>query len=338
MKKRLLRGLKWTAIYTVVTFVFFEGLLWILGYRPYTNNDYHVDSSPELPYIGDSQLGIRLNEGQYTLTLNNAVTFKATHLANGQRKIPKSGVDSLPELLFLGCSYTYGYGVNDAESFPALIQKKHTGWNVQNAAVVGYGTAQHLLQLKKRLKKDPPKCVIVSLSSVHFIRTVLSQQYRANLRIGYRRSSDQVDNRMSTARFPYMRKCGKIEYQGWNGMYPEIWGRYWLASANFLQLQYDSAKEPNCDAVDITKCILEEMAELCEKHDVSFGVICLDNSPETRQLQQRVTSIPWKNIGFSFKNKVLTHLPHDSHPNAKGHQKIAADAMAFIEKQMHDDQ
>lgn len=337
MKKRLLNTLKWTAIYSVVTLLFLEILLRILGYRPYSNDDYKVSSTPSKPYVADNEFGIRLNEGVFTLTLNNAVKFTATHQSNGERKTPGSVKSDAPEILFLGCSFTYGYGVNDEETFPAIIQKKHEYWSIRNAAVVGYGTTQHLLQLRERLDKNPPECVILSLSSVHLMRTVLSRRYRSNLRIGYRRSSGEVDDRMKGARFPYMTECGKVEYQEWESMYPEIWGRYWLATSNFLQMRYDQMQEPDCDPVEITACILTEMRELCEKKGVKFGVICLDSNHETAAVKEKVPEIPWKNVGFSFKSKRFTHLPHDSHPNQKGHRKIARTILPFTEKLMNDE-
>lgn len=337
MKKRLLNTLKWTAIYAVATLLFLEILLRILGYRPYANHDYKVSSTPSKPYIADKTFGIRLNEGVFTLTLNDAIEFTATHQANGERKVPGSELSDNPEILFLGCSFTYGYGVNDDETFPAIVQKKHKDWRISNAAVVGYGTTQHLLQLRERLEQNPPECVILSLSSVHFMRTILSQQYRANLRIGYRRSSGEVDDRMKGARFPYMTECGKIEYQDWETMYPEVWGRYWLATSNFLQIRFDQIKTPDCNPVEITACILKEMAELCEKKGVTFGVICLDSNHETASLQKRIPEIPWKNVGFSFKSKRFTHLPHDSHPNQRGHRKISRTILPFIEKLVDDE-
>lgn len=308
-----------------------EALLWVVGYRPYSNDDYKVNSSPDYPYIADNELGVRLNKGIYNITLNDAVKFKATHQNNGERKVPSSGLNDGPEVLFLGCSYTYGYGVNDDESFPARIQESHSDWNIRNAAVVGYGTTQHLIQLRERIKKNPPECVVLALSSVHLIRTVLSQQYRSNLRIGFRRSSAKVDTRMKGARFPYMNRCCKVSYQNWETMYSEITGRYWFATANFLQIHYDNIKEPDCDPVEITSCIIKEMAQLCKEKNISFGVICLDTNHKTAKIEQKLKAIPWKNVGFSFKSKKYTHLPHDSHPNQKGHKKIAATIDPFIQ-------
>ena len=116
MKKRVISGLKWTLIYTLATFILLEGLLWIMGHRPYHNTDYKVTSYPKNPYIADRNLGIKLNEGTYRFTLNDAVKFEATHLENGQRLIPSADIGLQDNVVFLGCSYTYGYGVNDNES------------------------------------------------------------------------------------------------------------------------------------------------------------------------------------------------------------------------------
>ncbi|MCR9171124.1 MAG: hypothetical protein NXI10_01425 [bacterium] len=338
MKKRILSALKYTLIYSVITFVLLEGLLWILGYRPYANTDYEVHSSPKNPYVADAKLGIQLNPGTYHFTLNKKVKFTATHSDNGQRFIPGADANQTENVVFLGCSYTYGYGVNDNASFAAIAQQEHPEWNVENTAVVGYGTAQHLLQLRDQLKENEPKAVILCLSSVHFIRTVLSQHYRSNLRIGYRRSSSDVDGRMSGARFPYFDDySGKAKFASWEELYSEIPGRYWSASINFIQHIRDRSNEPQCDAVDITAYLIREMQALCKAKGVPFGVVCLDTNHETAELHEKLKGVAWKNVGFSFKSKKYTHLPYDSHPNAKGHQKIAQSVVPFIEKLVADE-
>lgn len=336
----MLTGIKWTLLYAVITFILLEGFLWVLGYRPYRNHDYRVDSTPQTPFVADEKLGIQLNEGTFDFTLNDAVRFTATHLDNGMRKIPGSPVGNDSSILFLGCSYTYGYGVNDHESFPAIAQSRHPEWNVENKGVVGYGTTQHLIQLRDRLKisineVSCPKCVVLCLSSVHFIRTVLSKQYRSNLRIGYRRSSSNMDDRMNGARFPYIDNTQLVvKYADWASLYNEVPGRYWLASANFLQGLLQRSRESKCDPVKVTAAIIEAMHALCSSKNIPFGVACLNTSHETKKLQGLVKNIAWINVGFSFKNKSLTHFPHDSHPNAAGHAKIAVSVIPFIENML----
>jgi lysophospholipase L1-like esterase len=338
MKQRTISILKYTLIYTVITFVLLEGLLWIMGYRPYANTDYEVHSTPKNPYVAHDYLGIQLNPGTYQFTLNKKVKFKATHLENNQRLISHSKLNQREKVTFLGCSYTYGYGVNDDESFAAITQRKHPEWKVENKAVVGYGTAQHLLQLREMLKQESPQCVILCLSSVHFIRTVLSQNYRANLRIGYRRSASNIDDRMDGARFPYFDDySGKVKHDTWDELYSELPGRYWSASINLVQNLRDKSLEPKCNAVDITAHLIREMKRLCDQKGIPFGVICLDTNHETAALQQKLENVNWENVGFSFKSKKYTQLPYDSHPNAKGHKKIAQSVIPFIENLLKDE-
>ena len=216
---------------------------------------------------------------------------------------------------------------------PALAQEKHPEWNVQNKAVVGFGTAQHLLQLRQLLQNESPKCVVLGLSSVHFIRTVLSEKYRANLRIGYRRSSSDIDNRMVGARFPYFNdKSGKAKHVSWNNLYYELPGRYWSASINFVHGILERQRETTCKPVEVTASLIREMQQICKEKNIPFGVICLDTSGETKALKKVMKNVPWKNVGFSFKKKKYTHLPHDSHPNSAGHKKIAGSVIPFIEK------
>ena len=335
MKRKLFSTLKLTLIYVLITFALVEGVLWVMGYRPYHNNDYRVVSSPKDPYIADEKLGIQLNEGVFNFVLNEKIKFTATHDSNGNRVIPSNNHDSNEKVVFLGCSYTYGYGVNDNESYPAITQEKHPEWNVQNTAVVGYGTAQHLLQLRELLENDSPVCVILGLSSVHFIRTVLSQKYRAHLKIGYKRSSSDVDKRMDGAKFPFFDDCsGKVKYASWNSLYSELSGRYLSASINFVQGILERNRESKNDPVDVTAAIIKEMQTLCKEKGVAFGVACLDTSKETKALKRKLKDVAWNNIGFSFKQKKYTHLPYDSHPNANGHEKIAASVIPFIEKLM----
>ena len=338
MKKRIVSKLTSGLLYVLITFALVEGVLWIMGYRPYYNTDYEVISSPQNPYVAHETLGIQLNVGSYAFTLNKGVKFSATHLDNGQRLIPGANSERKDNILFLGCSYTYGYGVNDSESYPALIQSKQPQWNIENTAVVGYGTAQHLLQLRNRLQSgETPQCVVLGLSSVHFIRTVLSEQYRANLRIGYRRSSSNIDDRMDGANFPFFDDCsGKVKQASWKDLYAELPGRYWSATINFIQGILERSRETQCDPIEITACIILEMHTLCQEKEIPFGVICLDTSHETKELKKQLKGVPWKNIGFSFKKKKYTHLPYDSHPNAAGHKKIAGSVLPFIEKLLHE--
>jgi lysophospholipase L1-like esterase len=77
--------------------------------------------------------------------------------------------ESLPDrpILFLGDSFTVGYGVNDGEEFPALVQKaleKRYGKNqipVVNAGLAGNGNGQWVKFLRREGKKYNPRLVVL---------------------------------------------------------------------------------------------------------------------------------------------------------------------------------
>lgn len=325
MKKKRLIYIKRIVYYPLLTFICFEFALLILGYRRYQTEPYKVEAEPENAYIADPKLGIALNPGTYQITLNDSVQFSATHTATGERFVPHTKVDTAEvEITLLGCSFTYGYGVNDDETFAALLQKKHPDWRIRNEAVIGYGTVQSYLQLQQIIAEGKTDVVLLNFSSYHFMRNVLSQAYRKNLKIGYAHSARPVDSLMQTAQFPYITDCdGTVKYAGWEDMHENWAGREWLATVNWLQTFYERYLDAQTDPVELTRCLIQKMHEDCTAAGIQFGVVCLDHSSETEKLKNELNQVPWQDVGFDFTDPKCTHLPYDSHPNANGHVKIA---------------
>lgn len=331
MNNKLKITLKLLIVYPLVLLLCFEIALRILGYSHFHNDDYSIKSKPSNAYIGHKDLGIQLNPGRYSISINKKVNFIANHEEGNHRLVPGNANPDSADVLFLGCSFTYGYGVYDNQNFPALIQKQFPENSVQNSGVIGYGTVQSLMQLKEVLKKGNLKAVLLNFSSFHFIRNGLSQQYRSNLKIGYERSSSNVKNEMKTARFPYKLKCdSNIKFERWDDMYSNAFGRSWLASVNWIQSAYDNYADQDNDDLDVTVCLMKEMNELCKKQGVEFGVVFLDSTKETKKLRSRIKNIKTLKVDFNFKSKKLTNLPYDSHPNKRGQELIAGKINPFL--------
>ncbi|MEO0338256.1 MAG: hypothetical protein AAF242_03485, partial [Bacteroidota bacterium] len=252
--------------------------------------------------------------------------------------VPGAPDTTLAEILMLGCSYTYGFGVHDEECFTTLLQKEHPKLKFYNLGVIGHGTVQSSMQLRKWLDKRKPQAVILTFSSYHFMRNTLSPQYRSNLKIGYNRSSNTVDNQMSTAQFPFLSSCNDtIQHAAWETIYQPWLGREWFASVNFLQTNYDLYKADFANQIAVTACLIEEMAELCESKGISFGLACLDAGPGTTQLKAKLADIPWIDVGFDFSNKTLINYPYDEHPNKNGHQLIAKHVQVLLQSLLFSD-
>lgn len=309
----------------------------ILGYEPFKNNDYSVVAEPENAFVGHPQLGIQLRPGVFQITLNKGLTFQAHHLDANSRQVSGCPDPTNPDILFLGCSFTYGFGVNDDQHFTSLLQKKHPDLSFQNAGVIGYGSVQSLLQLKELVKTRSLKAVVLNFSSFHFMRNTLSRQYRSNLKIGYARSSRQVEHQMIRARFPYQASCGgNIEYAPWAEIYENWRGREWLASINWIQTTYDHIREDLSAQIETTACLIREMATICQEYHIPFGVACLDATPETEVLKTKLSAVPWVDVDFDFSDHSLINHPSDSHPNPAGHQRIAEKMEPFLTKLLHE--
>jgi hypothetical protein len=331
MRKGTKAWLRNLLYYPIMAFCCLEIALRILGYESFQNEDYSVKSSPENAFVGDATLGIRLNAGEYRTTVNGGLTFGATHLATNSRLVVGNAKPDSSDVVFLGCSFTYGFGVNDGENFTSLLQNKFPKWNFQNAGVIGYGSVQSLLQLRELVEKQPLEAVVLNFSSFHFMRNTLSPQYRANLKIGYGRSSTNVENQMNEAKFPFKMACGnEIQQVSWSEIYENWWGREWLASVNWWQTSYDYFQEDLPKQIEITACILNEMNTICQENNIRFGIACLDSTPETDLLKSKLAELNWLDVGFDFTNEKLTNHPFDSHPNGLGHRQIAGKIEPFL--------
>lgn len=306
----------------------------IVGYRPYKNLDYKVRSSPAYPFKGSEEFGFQLNEGKFNITLNNKVSFTANHSKNGCRVSSNdSNFKLLENTVFLGCSFTYGYGVNYEETFASKIQAENDDIVIKNYAVPGYGTVQSLLQLPIILKEKSVSNVVLCISSYHLMRNTLSQEFRSNLRIGFANSSSEIENSMKGARFPYVRDTSlQILYENWDEIYKNLPLREYLASVNFIQNTRDRIQDEQIKDIEITSRMIDEMYRMCQEKGVKFMVVCLDDSEEMSIIEKSLNQIPWLNVSFNFNSKSLTFLPFDSHPNAKGHSYIHQKVSPFLKE------
>ena len=89
----------------------------------------------------------------YRLRPNNECTFSNVEFSNKIRTNSIGNRDdeaslSKPDVICLGDSYTMGWGVEQNESFPALIEK-NTGLKVLNAGMSSFGTVRELRKLSK---------------------------------------------------------------------------------------------------------------------------------------------------------------------------------------------
>lgn len=306
----------------------FELALWVLQYRPYRQKAYEIQSTPELCLISHPTLGFGLNPGAYSVTINDGLSYTVTHGLDSLRVTSAKALpDSLPECWLLGCSYTYGMGVNDEETFAWLLQEAHPEFRVRNFGVPGFGTVQSYLQLKRLLASgETPTNVILNYADFHDERNVLAPRYRHALSVGFRGADSTINDVMEGSRIPFASMNGEslqLQSVAWDSLYQDWRGRSTFASVNFWQTFSDNIHQYDLAPRKTTILLIREMDSMCRNRQIPFAVMGLTQTKETESLLQTLDSlgISTQDISVDLQDSTYNHLPYDSHPNALAHRE-----------------
>lgn len=330
MKKRL----KYLGFLFLITPICFELALRFLGFSAYEQFPYTIESSPRFCIEKSAKLGFSLGEGTFEVTINKGLIYKATH-QDGKRITRSHSLKySLDQVFLMGCSYTYGMGVNDSASFPFLVQSRLTKQNIQNFGVPGYGTVQSYLQLKNEIASGTiPKVVIVNFCDFHHERNSLTPRYRLSLEMGFQRSNPAVRKQISTSKFPYI-EIKTIKYAPYSDIYTVWAGRETFASINYFQTRNDDRATANIDLEKNSLLIFGKLKELCNKNGIHLIVTGLTQTKQTNQFLTllRKMGIDTRDISIDLNAKKYNSLPFDSHPNALAHAHFAEKIVQILEE------
>ncbi len=256
--------------------------------------------------VPDDRYGWRL-EPNASATISNP-DFSVTHTTNarGHRVVP-GRPDEGPVVTIMGGSFTMGTGVEDHESYPAVLQQEY--WphcRVRNLACEGYGTAHAVLLLREILEEAPrPDLVIYAWIHHHLSRNDRRESWLEMLdRFG--------------AESPYFAlNDGDLLYQG--------------------TIDADQAlddDDPNLVTREFrkTRAMLEEMRDLCRAREIPLVVVLLPWG-RTRQVivvNDRIVGF-CRNLGIRHVNLSREaaladpdlYYPNDNHPMPQWHRLAA---------------
>lgn len=216
------------------------------------------------------------------------------------------------EILFLGCSFTFGLGVEDEETFPYLLGARYwTDYKVYNLSTPGWGTAHAYLNLIAWLEVHPtPAAVIYGWIPPHKTRNYIRADWVKHLgRPWDSQESEFLIN--DQRRHPHFEvEEGELVFQGTVG--PE-----------------DVDEDPP-DLLDreisVTQSFVREMAAECEKAAVPFVFLDLpvedqprDDIPTYLSEVLSASNILYVDARDSFRGI----LEGDGHPNADTYRAIA---------------
>lgn len=237
-----------------------------------------------------------------------------------------------PEVLFLGDSYTMGWGVDREDSFVALFEK---GTNVSalNAGISSYGTARERI-LMDRLKLDSCKVVFIQYCSNDLVENYMFSRNGGQL-------APERDLKEGYELYARMNVLFKNYYP-----FKHV---YWLfrgtmmytGFADWLNSMQKSGKtEAGEESVgdDHGVYLDKVLRSVRERYHGEIVLYDLDSAyPEelTRQLE-KVAATPELNIHWLDMSKIglepTDYFLLDPHINVLGHRKVAETLISFIKE------
>lgn len=99
--------------------------------------------------------------------------------SDGARLVPGAPARA-PEVGLFGCSFTFGEGLDDADTLAARLQSRLPELRIRNYGVRGHGTAQHALMLDRVLTRTRQRVCVLGFVPDHVRRTAMPYSLMAS--------------------------------------------------------------------------------------------------------------------------------------------------------------
>lgn len=304
-----------------------EGAAAVYDARRSANGGLTSEYSPRSLTRPDHELGYALNPGarvSATRKWSDSTLFRVTYTITDAGVRRTRGNPLGDTWLFMGCSFTFGEGVEDDETLPARFSEQ-LGWkaNVVNLSATGYG-AHHMLRLLETGRLGgvgpPVKHVIYQAIPQHVERAVGRAPWDLD-GPSYRISGDSI-------RFagPFHGSAG---IRAVHILRMSDLGR-------LLDRRY-RAMPPSDAEIDLYARIVEKAAALTEKKlGAQFSILFWDDDANrtTKRIFDRLvsTGLPVIRTTSFLTRRELDSLrfPHDNHPTPEAYRRLAAGLAAYF--------
>lgn len=275
-----------------------------------------VSSDPENCMLPDTTWGYRYAEGTCTFTSGNGFSFSATHNADGFRQLynQKFPAPDSPEvkIALAGCSFTYGQGVKDEETFAWKWARTWPNAYISNYSLPGYGTVQALQTLRHLIRAgQKPDYFVLVHGSFHQERNTFSAAFQQKLI-----SAGDKASQYEFLKFEPLGEEYEIQHVKHEPVkYPlrEYSGFMEFMEERKVQSLANPEKEQKAQQM-----LFDRIFRMCESRNIQFVLLSLDECPEAHQFWV-LHHMPFGELNFDFSNPEMTLMPLDPHPSAKGH-------------------
>lgn len=243
---------------------------------------------------------------------------------------------SKKRMLVLGDSYGWGFGVEHAERFDEILERRYTDWEIINASVSGYGTDQQFLYLRDKGMAYNPDVVLLLFHANDFSNNAAAEQYWYN-KSHFSLSRDRLE--LHNTPVPKATLKQKVDrfLLGRTYFYGKVygrWGRPILRKVDRKIRGTDKRKRKESDnGYMLTTFLIKALHELSSEHDAHFVLVSIpmneDKKAKLREVSKAL-NIPYLALDEHFAAlKSPVTFPHDGHWNSYGHA-AAAEAIGHL--------
>lgn len=302
-----------------------------MGVKPWQMREVNIQVDPGGRFFTKHpSLGYTHIPGQYKVTLDSDYSFQVSHLPNTLRithpLASYDGSNQKPEIWVFGCSFTYGWSLNDEQTYPWLLQERLPEYEIINFGVNGYGTMHSLIQLRQALESTkPPKVVVLAYADFHDERNTFIRMWRKMV---------APMNKLGPLAQPYARlgSDGNLRYSLAEVEYTAFPLMGHSALVHFLEGLWNRAEHKLHRSHKVSEALVMEMASLARKHNVKFVLASI--APDRRMLEfTKQNGIPGVDISVDISIGEYNNLPHDSHPSAIANKKYADKLESFLKSE-----
>lgn len=262
-------------------------------------------------------LGYAHLPGQFQITINGQYSFHVTHLPNSLRITRPLDTyqegEQRPEIWIFGCSYTYGWPLNDEDTYPWLLQSRFPDMNVVNFGVNGYGTIHSLIQFQEALKTSKPALVILAYAPFHDYRNTLLRARKKELASW---------NHLGPLVQPFARfdPSDRLNYGIASPDFVEFPLMRRSSLAHFIEQQYDYWEGYFSRSHQVTEKLILQMAEAASRESIPFIIAGISSGQETASLMALADRrrIPAVDISVDLEKEGNSCAPYDlTHPGKR---------------------
>jgi hypothetical protein len=147
-----------------------------IGYCVFKAHCYYEEVTKKVGWEGvscvrdDPELGYVPTENSWTRHRLPPIFTVWTDNRGGRVAEPNQTAPSKINVLTVGCSFTWGHGVDDADTYARCLQRR-TGLEVYNVGVASYGTTTALLSME-RYADLRPKVIVYGYIDNHKLRSI----------------------------------------------------------------------------------------------------------------------------------------------------------------------